>query len=224
MSHPASPAPRSAPGRPRSSSKEMLEDAANELFLENGYAGTTIEQITTRAGVSRNTFFNYFQAKSDVFWVHVDDRLATLDDALNGIPDEIPLMKALADGIAALGHQFGPSEVPWALTQYDVIGDVAELQASALSRVMRIARILAEFIASRLTSGAAEAQNRAQSLAYAVTGAMIAGAQAWAAAGTGRGSLAPFLTAAVAPICAGFQHTGLEHDDTGPASHGSATT
>ncbi|MBC7441420.1 MAG: TetR family transcriptional regulator, partial [Ramlibacter sp.] len=65
-------------GRPRGSSRAMLEEAAAELFLEQTYAGTTIEQITRRAGVSRNTFFNYFRAKSDLLWVDVDAGLGGL--------------------------------------------------------------------------------------------------------------------------------------------------
>ncbi|MDO9397103.1 MAG: helix-turn-helix domain-containing protein, partial [Herbiconiux sp.] len=69
-------------GRPRASSQPMLEEAASELFLEQGYAKTTIEQITQRAGVSRNTFFNYFGAKSDLLWVELDASLAALTAAL----------------------------------------------------------------------------------------------------------------------------------------------
>lgn len=191
----------------------MLEDAANELFLENGYAGTTIEQITSRAGVSRNTFFNYFDAKSDVFWVHIDDRIATLADALSAVHKDVPVMKAVAEGIESFGVQFGPSQVPWALTQYELIGSTAELQTSALARVPRIARILTTFLTQRLDVAASRAvtadeRNRRNlliaSAANALTGAMIAGSQAWAAAGTVRGPLAPYLSAAIAPVCAGF--------------------
>src|SRR5690554_2035586 len=65
-------------GRPRSSSRQMLVDAASELFLETSYADTTVDQITQRAGVSRNTFFNYFQAKSDLLWLEVDAGIVAL--------------------------------------------------------------------------------------------------------------------------------------------------
>lgn len=198
------PGPR---GRPRSSSRSMLEDAAFELFLENGYAGTTVEQITQRAGVSRNTFFNYFIAKSDVFWVHVDERLSTLTEALHIASEEVPLMTSIGDGIARLGSEFGPSQVPWVLTQYELIGSVVELQASALMRVTRVARILTNFAAKRLD--VAPSDPLVQALGFAITGAMIAGVQAWAAAGTSRGHLEPYLAAAVEPVCDGF-HRILE--------------
>ena len=57
----------------------MLAEAAAELFLEQTYAGTTIEDIAQRAGVSRATFFNYFAAKSDLLWVEVDESLAQFE-------------------------------------------------------------------------------------------------------------------------------------------------
>ena len=69
-------------GRPLASSPEMLQEAALELFVEQTYAKTTIEEITQRAGVSRATFFNYFPAKSDVFWVDLDDALRRLSGVL----------------------------------------------------------------------------------------------------------------------------------------------
>ncbi|MBN9180650.1 MAG: TetR family transcriptional regulator, partial [Microbacterium sp.] len=40
-------------GRPKSSSRETIADAACELFLEQGYEHTSIADIATRAGVSR---------------------------------------------------------------------------------------------------------------------------------------------------------------------------
>ena len=76
--------PRNGSGRPRASSRAMLAEAAAELFLEQTYAGTTIDQIAQRAGVSRNTFFNYFPAKSDVLWYEVDDALRQFGDILLG--------------------------------------------------------------------------------------------------------------------------------------------
>ena len=44
-----------------------IVDAARELFLEQGFAGTTIEQIAERAGVSKASFYTYFPTKRDAF-------------------------------------------------------------------------------------------------------------------------------------------------------------
>ena len=50
------------------SSVAALEDAATELFLEQGYQNISIDEIARRAGISRATFFNYCTTKSDVLW------------------------------------------------------------------------------------------------------------------------------------------------------------
>lgn len=50
--------------------RERLYRSALELFAENGYDRTTIDQIAERADVARGTFFNYFQRKEDIviYW------------------------------------------------------------------------------------------------------------------------------------------------------------
>ena len=180
----------------------MLQEAAFELFLENSYAGTSIDQITQRAGVSRNTFFNYFGVKSDVFWVDLDDSIGQLVSALKQSSPAVPIMQAVSDAIIQLGGEFGPSRVPFALTQYPLIGSVHELQASALVRFTQLAKVLHDFLSRHRT---APNSLLAHAAAFAALGATVAAAQAWAAAGTTRGALEPYLTAALEPVVAGFQ-------------------
>ena len=192
-----------ARGRPQSASRELLQEAAFELFLENGFAGTTVEQITTRAGVSRNTFFNYFTAKGDVFWVELDDSLDHLADALAGAPGDAPPMQVVLEAIVTFGREFGPARVPFALTQYELIGSVHELQASALTRFTRQAGVIRVYLEGRGFD-----RLRAQTAAYAALGAVIAAGQAWADAGTSRGEVEPYLRAALAPVVAGFGNMG----------------
>lgn len=189
-------------GRPRASSRSMLEDAALDLFVEQSYAGTTIEQIAQRAGVSRNTFFNYFESKSDVFWVLVDDRLSGLPAALAAIPAERSVMEGLREALLAVGAGFGPATVPWVLTQSELIGSVHELQASALSRLARQAAVIAGFVEARATRPLPS--HLARAVAYASVGAAVAAAQTWAAVGPTRGELVPYLDEALAPVCSGF--------------------
>ncbi|MFD0439946.1 TetR/AcrR family transcriptional regulator [Streptomyces chartreusis] len=46
--------------------RRKLLDAAREAFEENGYAKTSAEEITLRAGASRATFYLHFGGKHDV--------------------------------------------------------------------------------------------------------------------------------------------------------------
>ena len=48
--------------------RRRLERAAFELFGEQGYAATTVPQITARAGLTTRTFFRYFADKREVIF------------------------------------------------------------------------------------------------------------------------------------------------------------
>jgi AcrR family transcriptional regulator len=52
--------------RKRRDTREALVTAALELFEEQGYVATSIEDITERADVARRTFFRYFASKEAV--------------------------------------------------------------------------------------------------------------------------------------------------------------
>lgn len=49
-------------------SRERLVDAALGLFVEHGYAATTIDEIAARAGVTARTFFRHFVDKEEVLF------------------------------------------------------------------------------------------------------------------------------------------------------------
>src|SRR3954452_5636415 len=193
---------QSGSGRPRSSSRGILAEAAAELFLEQTYSGTTVDDIARRAGVSRATFFNYFGAKSDLLWLEVDEALAAFDATLAAVPGDLPPMDAVLAAVTRLADTFGPGRLPLAVTQVDLMGTDAELQASALPRFLALVRRLQAFIAARARAGPDALLPRAA--ATAVVGAAVSAATAWARAGVGRGPLTPLVRAAVEPVCAGY--------------------
>jgi AcrR family transcriptional regulator len=55
--------PRTKPPEQR---RDDLMNAAQRLFVENGVAPTTIDQITAAAGVAKGTFYLYFSSKEHV--------------------------------------------------------------------------------------------------------------------------------------------------------------
>lgn len=66
--------------------------AARRLFLEQGVASTTIEQITSRAEVAKGTFYLYFSSKEDVLAAmgdrYGDELLAKIQAAVAKKPEE----------------------------------------------------------------------------------------------------------------------------------------
>ncbi len=194
-------APGTARGRPRVTSRRTLQEAAFELFLERGYAHTSVERIATRAGVSRATFFNHFAAKSDVFWVDVDQRIDQLRDELGQIPSAAGAraLDVVIDALLRLTAGVAASSVPWVLTQGDLVGAQQELQASALTRLARFTDTVTAFLRRQHPDAAALA---ARTAGFAIAGAVIAAAEAWAAAGSGRGELTPLVRLALQPVLA----------------------
>ena len=47
--------------------REAILDASRTLFLERGYAGTRINNITDACGISRAGFYTYFRDKREIF-------------------------------------------------------------------------------------------------------------------------------------------------------------
>jgi AcrR family transcriptional regulator len=188
-------------GRPRRSSQRILEESAAELFLEQTYAGTTVDQIAQRAGVSRNTFFNYFGSKSDVLWVDIDESLERLSAELLAAPSADPVMEAVRDAVIRVAAGYPDDRVPWALTQVDLMGTREELEASGLRRLMKQSEFLSDFIARRIGSHAGLVPRAA---AFAVLAAAAAAAGTWASAGVARRPLAEYVAEAVGPVCTGF--------------------
>lgn len=68
--------------RNRLRNRRRMARIALELFLENGFDGTTIDEIAERAGVSSRTFFRYFPTKEVAFFANQDERLVRFGEML----------------------------------------------------------------------------------------------------------------------------------------------
>jgi len=57
-----------ARGRPRDATKNTaIVNAASRLFLENGFDGTSMDEVAKRAGVSKQTVYSHFSSKELLF-------------------------------------------------------------------------------------------------------------------------------------------------------------
>jgi AcrR family transcriptional regulator len=65
------------PGRPAGKASERLDRhilvTASRLFIENGYAGTSIEQIAAAAGAGKQTIYRRYASKEDLFKAALTD-------------------------------------------------------------------------------------------------------------------------------------------------------
>ena len=54
----------------------QIATAARKLFLELGYAGTSMDAVSAEAGVSKQTLYTYFPAKVDLLKAILEDELS----------------------------------------------------------------------------------------------------------------------------------------------------
>lgn len=193
-------------GRPYASSREVLAEAACELFLEQGYDATSVADIATRAGVSRSSFFNYFASKSDVLWSGLDERIAEATARLaRGGPEEAEAhVRAVVSRIA---DDFAPDSLALAIANATVMGLADELEHESALRRSRIGRAVSE----RLRRGGVSAL-RSDVLGAAYGGAVLAAVEQWAQDRPGRTSLVGVLArsideVATLPAAASGGHT-----------------
>ena len=85
-------------GRPKLMSDEQQAAAiarqARDLFVENGYARTSMEEIAARRRISKRTLYRLFPSKAAIFGAIVDDHRHSML-ALPGDYDDLPLEEAI---------------------------------------------------------------------------------------------------------------------------------
>jgi AcrR family transcriptional regulator len=64
-----------------------IEETALQLFAQNGFEATTVEQIATACGISPRTFFRYFPTKEEVIFSDVGAELELLCGYIQGRPN-----------------------------------------------------------------------------------------------------------------------------------------
>ena len=121
---------------------------ALRLFTEQGFHETTVDQIAAEAGVSRRTFFRYYDAKSQVLWAEFDNEVSTIRATLAETADDLPVMEAVRQAVIAANH-YGASDVPELRMRMHLISTVPELAASATLHYDAWERAIAEFVGRR---------------------------------------------------------------------------
>ncbi|MFF0773640.1 TetR/AcrR family transcriptional regulator [Nonomuraea wenchangensis] len=138
--------------RKKEKTRLAILDAALDLFLEQGYESTTVEQIAGAVEVSPRTFFRYFTSKDHlVLWFHDQGEEILLETMAARPPDEPPftaLMYALRAMLADL-EDATPQERERFLKLRRILDENPRLVGQSVARGTETERRLAEVVAAR---------------------------------------------------------------------------
>jgi len=152
--------------RKKLQTQQNISEASLRLFIERGYDGTTVEEISESANISPRTFFRYFPTKEDVLFAgqELEDRLAIALLNKGGRGENLP---------AALKRMLRSMPVP--KTPDRGLQQRIQLILSTPALLARAGRVLALSI-DRLSSVAAHSkseQRQARMLLSAYVGAYL---------------------------------------------------
>jgi AcrR family transcriptional regulator len=121
-------------GRWKPDSRRRLQEAALELYSEQGFAQATAAAVADRAGLTERTFFRHFADKKEVLFGDETALRDTLVDAVTSAPpDSTPFEAALA-GLEALADEL-QSHQDRLVRRARVIAQSAELQERELLKL-----------------------------------------------------------------------------------------
>ena len=154
--------------------REKILAAAFELFLANGVAATTIEEICERADVANRTFFNHFATRQDMIRALAERRLVNLHDVVFDRADEpIPArLIGVFDDIAAALVGSGD-------TYREMIGEMLATSGYGIQRGFNLHDTFVELVKEGVARGEVSARHEPETLADIIVGALSGGIVNW---------------------------------------------
>jgi TetR/AcrR family transcriptional repressor of mexJK operon len=70
--------------------RRAILDAARALFLRNGYAGTSMDDVAARAAVSKQTVYKHFVDKERLFTAIITGDIAATEQLTQSLVDALP--------------------------------------------------------------------------------------------------------------------------------------
>ncbi len=130
--------------------RERLERAAIELFAEQGYDDTTVEQIAAGAGLARSTFFRHFGDKREILFGGQDGLASRLAASIENAPPEQTALEAIEAAFADIGAGwFTPQRRDLAPRRIAIVASHPELWERELLKRGGITNAIAGALRSR---------------------------------------------------------------------------
>ena len=127
-----------------------LEKAALDLFIEQGFEKTTVEDIATRAGVTKRTFFRYFTDKREVLFRGGDAFQRLFVDSLEAAPDSATPLEMVAASLDSVAADFRDRRDATSRRQLAITANV-ELRERELVKFASVSSAIAKVLRTRAT-------------------------------------------------------------------------
>ncbi len=163
--------PAAKPTRPRdaAASRQALLEAAQELFGQAGFEGTTVREIGERAGVDAALIARYFGGKADLYIAAVAAERMGDQHA-----EAYPGWEQMVDSLVTRVDRDGPGPILQALVRSDTSDDI---RAAARAR---LSRRLVEPLTTRMEEdGADRPRLRAELAVSALVGVALGRSLGW---------------------------------------------
>jgi AcrR family transcriptional regulator len=191
-------------GKSRESLRAEIAEVAFKIFAERGFDQVTATEVAAAAGISRASFFRYFESKEDAVFVVQEELGVDVAAAVRARPDGEDAWTALRRGldIAVRTYQRDPDEM---LARLRLIHRTPDLRSHQLDRLDEWKMLIGAALARRL--GMREDEIAVESLVAAALGAFDAALARWSET-DGAEDLIALIDAAFASVADPFPRLG----------------
>lgn len=127
--------------------RDAIYDAAIELFAEKGFDETTVEEIALTAGVSRRSFFRYFESKDDLLAQNIVNYGKALVAGVAACPASFSALEVVRETVMA-GAKYAASQ-PRTRQTIQIATRSASARQAHQSRLIEVEDSLAQAFAAR---------------------------------------------------------------------------
>ncbi|WP_236796201.1 TetR family transcriptional regulator [Amycolatopsis sp. GM8] len=209
-------APRPRAGRTTAGRRRLrhaLTVAAIDLFGDNGYDATTVDEIAAAAGVGRRTFFRYFRSKEDAIFPDHEEVLGDIERSLaSAAPAQDPVSVACTAVRLVLDYYVADPDV--SVKRFALTRTVPSLRDREVATVDRYQRVFASYLRERFeAAGDPAAGLRASVAAAAIAAANNHVLRRWLRGG-GKHDIQADATEAFQLVVDAFSAPGKENERT----------
>lgn len=139
---------KSLQSRKRQLVQDAIYDAAIDLFAKKGFDETTVEEVADAAGISRRSFFRYFESKDDLLAVNTVHCGEVVCQTVASCPATLSLLDVMRETVLA-GVRFTEAQKHTRQIIEISVRSVSARQAH-LSRLMEVEDKVAAAFAARM--------------------------------------------------------------------------